>query len=327
MNKTFKKAGLAAIVSLSLVTAAEADNLVLKASHNATASEPYQVGLEQMSQLLQQKTNGEASVHIFPNAQLGDEMDSVQGTMLGTVDLAVAANGTLVNFAPQMSVLSMPYLFKGREQMNQTLDSDEIYDRINGILEPQGLHLVSLFSAGTRHIMSKTPINSIDDIQGMKIRTIQDDAQIKTFRLFGANPTPLPYKELYGALETGVVDGADAANTNYLSQRFYEVSPNWAMVSWLELISPVVMSQSRFDSLPEDVQEALTEAGKTAGNYERKVYQQSDDAAFEKLQDQDVTITHPDIAPFRARAEKVYPDYVTTDAQKSLLNLLQGNDS
>lgn len=326
MNMMLKKAGLAAIVSLSLVTTAQADNLVLKASHNATASEPYQLGLEHMSQLLQQKTNGEASVQIFSNAQLGDEMDSIQGTMLGTVDLAVAANGALVNFAPQMSVLSMPYLFKSREQMNQALDSDEAYQRINDILEPQGLHLISLFSAGTRHIMSKAPIESIDDLQGKKIRTIQDDAQIKTFRLFGANPTPLPYKELYGALETGVVDGADAANTNYLSQRFYEVSPNWAMVSWLELISPVVMSQSRYDSLPENVQKTLTDAGKEAGAYERKVYQQSDDAAYEKLKEQGITITHPDVAPFREQAEKVYSDYVTTAAQKSLLSFLQGEE-
>src|SRR5690606_8740459 len=108
--------------------------------------------------------------------------------------------------------------------------SNEIRDYVDEVMAERGYRLLGLFFAGTRHIMSKEAINSIDNVTGMKIRTLNNPIHIDAFKAFGANPTPMSYGELYGALETGVIDGAEAANTNYHARRFFEVTPNWAMV-------------------------------------------------------------------------------------------------
>ncbi|MCF3642765.1 TRAP transporter substrate-binding protein [Rhizobium sp. TRM95111] len=321
---TIKSTLIALLLSVaSLVSATQAAEITLKASHNANATEPYNLGMERMSELLKEKTGGKAEIQVFPNAQLGDEMESIQGTQIGTIDIAVTANETLVNFAPNLGVFSMPFLFEDAEQMDRALNAPEVRAYVNEVLGKQGFRLIGFFSAGTRHIMTKKPVTSMQDLSGMKIRTMQNPAHLAAFKDFGANPTPLAYSELYGALETGVVDGAEAANTNYYSKKFYEVAPNWAIVGWLELVAPVIMGEARFQQLPEDVQKALTEAGTQAAAYQRKTYRESDAKLYDELIKAGVNVTKPDVAPFRAEADKIYATYVTTDEQKRLVELLK----
>ncbi|WP_159587145.1 TRAP transporter substrate-binding protein [Chelativorans xinjiangense] len=311
------------LLAAAIAAPAVAAEITLKASHNANQDEPYHLGMLKMSELLKEKTGGEAEIHVFPNAQLGDEMESIQGTQLGTIDIAITANETLVNFAPEMSVFSMPFVFENAEQMDKALSAPEVRDYVNQVLGKKGFRLIGFFSAGTRHIMTKKPVESMADLAGLKIRTMQNAAHLEAFRNFGANPTPLAYAELYGALETGVVDGAEAANTNYFSKKFYEVAPNWAILGWLELVAPVVMGEERFKALPEDMQKALLEAGTEAALFQRAAYRESDQKRYDDLIAAGVKVTRPDAAPFRAEAEKVYASYVDTDEQKKLLDLLK----
>ena len=95
------------------------------------------------------------------------------------------------------------------------------------------------------------------DLRGKKIRTIQNPVHLEAFRAFGANPTPLAYGELYAALQSGVVDGAEAANNNYLAAKFYEVANQWAMIGWTYLTVSILISEQKFAALPADVQQAL----------------------------------------------------------------------
>ncbi|WP_339114807.1 TRAP transporter substrate-binding protein [Thioclava sp. GXIMD2076] len=308
--------------ALTLATTLATQAAELRASHNANADEPYGVGLDKMAEIVAKDTDGSLTIKSFPNAQLGDEMESIQGTQMGTVDIAVAANEALANFAPDLATFSLPYIFKSSEQMDKALNDPKIFNLVSTILEERGFKLLALFSAGERHIMTKKPINSIDDLKGEKIRVIQNPAHIDAFKAFGANPAPLPYTELYGALETGVVDGADAANTNYYSQKFYEVAPDWAMVGWLQLVAPVVMGKAAFDKLPADQQKALLDAGMQAGSFERQYYVKSDAEKLEKLKEAGVTITHPDTAPFREAAAGVKEKYLDDDRKKELYEMI-----
>jgi TRAP-type transport system periplasmic protein len=320
---TIKSVLAAMLLSFTSLASAQAADVTLKASHNANATEPYNLGMERMGELLKEKTGGKAEIQVFANAQLGDEMESIQGTQIGTIDIAVTANETLVNFVSDMGVFSMPFLFENAEQMDRALNAPEVRDYVNEVLGKQGFRLIGFFSAGTRHIMTKKPVATMEDLSGMKIRTMQNPAHLAAFKDFGANPTPLAYSELYGALETGVVDGAEAANTNYYSKKFYEVAPNWAIVGWLELVAPVIIGEGRFQALPEDVRKALMEAGTEAAAYQRQVYRESDAKLYEELVKSGVNVTKPDGAPFRAEAEKIYSEYVTTDQQKRLVELLK----
>lgn len=314
----------AACAALMMAAApAFAADIVLKASHNANPDEPYHTGMQAMSKLLKEKTKGKAEIKVFSNAQLGDETESIQGTKLGTVDIAVTANEVLVDAVPGMSVFSLPYLFKDAEHMERVAQSQAVLDDVNRILAQKGYQLLGLFFAGTRNLMTKEPIQSIDDMKGRKLRTLTNKIHIDAFKAFGANPTPMPYTELYGALETGVVDGAEAANTNYLSRKFYEVAPNWAMIGWTEMMAPVIMGKARFEALPKDVQTALLEAGKEAAIAERKAYMESDKKAYAALEKLPVKITRPDKEPFRQAVKKTYDKFLQTDDQKHLFELIR----
>lgn len=305
-------------------TMAPAQDITLKASHNANADEPYHVALERMGEVLMEKSDGQATIKAYPNAQLGDGLESVQGVQLDTIDIAVIANGVLANSVPNMSLFSLPFLFESTDHMRAALTDQAVLDQVNEFAGEQGFRVLGLFTAGTRHIMTTDkPLHSMADLEGLKIRTQQNPAQVDAFREFGANPTPIAYAELYGSLETGVVDGAEAANTNHLSKNFYEVAPNWAQVGWLQLVSPVIMGADRFNSLPEDVQTALLETVQETMPYQHELYGESDMEAFEQLKEEGVNITELDPAPFREASKAVYDKYVDTEAKQKLFDLVQ----
>lgn len=145
-------------LGMAAVTPAVAQDITLKASHNANAQEPYGTGMRKMDELLRELSGGKAAIQVFDNATLGDEMESIQGTQIGTVDIAVTANETLANFVPDLSVFSLPFLFTDAEQMDRALQDAEVIAATQELLNAQGFHLITFFSAGTRHVMTKKPV-------------------------------------------------------------------------------------------------------------------------------------------------------------------------
>jgi TRAP-type C4-dicarboxylate transport system substrate-binding protein len=168
------------------------------------------------------------------------------------------------------------------------------------------------------------PINSIDDLKGLKIRTMGVKAHVASFNAFGAKATPMAYGELYGAMQQGVVDGAEAANTNYNSKKFYEVAPYWAQVGWTALVADLIMSEKAFKSLPKNVQKALLKGGLASAAAERKAYSDSDNSLMGSLKAKGVKVTKPDPKPFVAASKVVYDEFVKTSSAKSILKSIQG---
>ncbi len=311
----------AAAVSFALQ--APAQTLNLKAAHSAALDEPYHVGLADFAKRLSAATGGKVNVAIFANNQLGNERELIEGLPLGLVDVAVPANAVLTNFIPDLVTLDLPFLFRDQAHLESALNGP-LVDVIGEAAAKRGYRVLGLYTAGVRHIMTKKVINTAADLKGLKIRTMQNPAHVESFKAMGANPTPLAYGELYGALQSGVVDGAEAANTNYHAQKFFEVAPNWAMVSWTVLISPLIMSEAKFKAYPAEVQAALLKAGRESAVVERAEYARSDMARLDTLRKAGVKITTPDLTTFRSAASKVYGDFIKTDTQKKILEVIQG---
>jgi len=304
--------------------AAHAQTLTLKAAHSAAVDEPYQVGMVDFGKRLSDATGSKVTVQVFPSNQLGNERELIEGLPLGLVDVAVPANAVLTNFIPDLVTLDLPFLFRDQAHLERML-SGPLVDVVSEAAVKRGYRVLGLYTAGTRHIMTKKAINSVADLKGMKIRTMQNPAHVESFKAMGANPTPLAYGELYGALQSGVVDGAEAANTNYHAQKFFEVAPNWAMLAWTVLISPLIMSEAKFKGYPADVQAALLKAGRDSAVVERAEYARSDTARLESLKKAGVKITTPDPAAFRTAVAKVYADFVKTDTQRKILDVIQSS--
>ncbi len=299
-----------------------AGKLVLRAGHTTNVDEPYHQGLLEMARIVREETDGRVDIQIYPSMQLGGEKAMLEGLLLGAIDIVVTANGPVTNFVPGMGVLDLPFLFESREHMYSVLDG-EVGDEFAARLEERGFRLLAFYEAGVRHIMtSERPVHSIEDLEGLKMRTMQVPAHIASFNAFGANAVAVDYSELYGGLQTGLVDGAEAANTNYSNKKFYEVAPHWAQLGWVMLTADVLMSSKRFESLPPDVQAALETAARQSAHHERRLYAESDNSLLETLEAQGVVVTYPDPAPFREASARVYEQFVTNDEDRALLEAI-----
>ena len=305
-------------VGLSLTTAALSAEFNLKASHSAAPSEPYQIGLQAFADRVKELTNGRVEVTIYPNNQLGNEKEAIEGLLLGTVDVAVTANGVLTSFVPAVGIYDLPFLFRDRDHLYKVMDGP-VGNDLKAAAKERGLHILSFYEAGIRQILTKKPINSIEDLANLKIRTMQVPAHLAAFKAFGANPTPMAYGELYGAIQSGVVDGAEAANSNYFAQKFYEVAPYYAQVSWTALVAEMLISEEKLASFPEDIQKAIVQAAAESGNIERKAYSDADGRLLAELEKSGVKVTYPDRGPFQTASKSVYDEFVTTPQQKEWL--------
>jgi tripartite ATP-independent transporter DctP family solute receptor len=314
--------GCFVIAACSSDRAAPDDRIVLRAAHSTNVDEPYHQGLLKMARIVREKSGGRVEIAIYPSMQLGGEKAMLEGLLLGAIDIVVTANGSVTNFVPGMGVLDLPFLFRSRDHMYSVLDG-EVGDELAKRLEARGFRLLAFYEAGVRHIMTTDrPVHSIDDIRGLKMRTMPVPAHIASFNAYGANAVAVDYSELYGGLQTGLVDGAEAANTNYSNKKFYEVAPYWAQLGWVMLTADLLMSNERFQSLPVDVQTLLKEAALESAVFERRLYAESDNSLLESLEQQGVSVTYPDPAPFREASEAVYEEFVTSGEDRALLEAI-----
>ena len=149
-------------------------------------------------------------------------------------------------------------------------------------------------------------IKSISDLKGLKIRTMGNPVHLDAFEAYGASPLPMAYGELYTALETGVIDGAEAANSNYYAKKFFEVANNWAMVGWLYMVAPMIMNKAYYDKMPKDLQNIINEAAIKVCREGRGVYAKQDIEKLELLKKNNIKITTPNRAPFIKASSVVY---------------------
>ena len=314
--------GCLVLVACSSDPAPPDGRIILRAAHSTNVDEPYHQGLLEMARIVREKSGGQVEIAIYPSMQLGGEKAMLEGLLLGAIDIVVTANGAVTNFAPGMGVLDLPFLFDSREHMYLVLDG-AVGDELAKRLEARGFHLLAFYEAGVRHIMTADrPVHSIDDLRGLKMRTMPVPAHIASFNAYGANAVAVDYSELYGGLQTGLVDGAEAANTNYSNKKFYEVAPYWAQLGWVMLTADLLMSDARFRALPADVQDILSEAALESAHYERRLYAESDNSLLDSLEQQGVSVTYPDPAPFREASKTVYEAFVTSDEDRALLEAI-----
>ena len=295
---------------------------VLKAGHSATNKEPYQLGLEAFGKKLKETTNGKFEVKVFPSCQLGSEKEMTEGLFLGNVDVATSATTVVTNFIPEFIVYDLPFLFNSDEHFYKASDGAPGKFFVDACAK-KGIRLLAIYDAGVRHIASKKPVNSMNDLKGMKIRTMQSQIHIDAFNGFGAKATPMAFSEQFSALEQGVIDGVEASNTSCYNQQFYRPAPNWALVSWYRCVTAMMMSEKKFQSYPKDVQKAILEAAAYSAKVEREAYAKSESASLDAMKKAGVNITKPDVAPFKEVAQKVADKYIKKPELKEVLKQIQ----
>ncbi|MGQ9780224.1 MAG: TRAP transporter substrate-binding protein [Bacillota bacterium] len=259
---------------------------------------------EKFKELVETRSNGRLKVEIYPSSQLGGEREMQEMVSLGTLEMTVT--GVLVIYEPLFALLELPYLYRDRAHI-QKMHESAIVDELSESLLKKNIRLVAFFENGFRNITNnKRPINSPLDLKGLKIRTPENMAQVETFKALGAIPTPMPFSEVYQALQQGVVDGQENPLQNIWDAKFYEVQKYIAMTGHIYNSAYVIVNDKFWSGLPTNLRKIADQAISEASIFQMNLVADLDKELIGKLKEKGMQFTFPDPEAFRKATVPVY---------------------
>ena len=246
---------------------------------------------------VEQLTGGEITVDVFDARQLGDAVESVQSLRNGTIAFVTVSTSNLSQVDPKIDMFSLPYLFKSADHYWDYLTSERAREFVRP-LEDKGIIVLAWIDSGARNFFSEQPIRSVEDVRGKKIRVMASPVQVKTIEAMGGTGVPVAWGELYNALQTGVVDGAENNHPSVVTMKFYEVSDYYTLDEHARIPDALLMSKMVYDKLAPEQQEAIRQAGREAEAYMRGAWTMAEQSAMNELQGRFAEIIEPDKQPF-----------------------------
>lgn len=300
MKPTIASIVLAALLSAAS-TATLAQSVKLRFAHTVPESDSQHQAALQFARQVKARTQGEVEIQVFANSQLGNDTTLVTGVRSGTIDIGATGNPFVTGLVPKLNVLDLPYQFEDGPSAYRTLDGPVG----RSLLDELGAHRIkglAFWEIGFRSLgNNKRPINKAEDIRGLKIRTTPNPSHIKAFQLLGASPQPMPFAEVFGALESGAVDGQENPPTLMVSAKLYEVQKYVSMTRHAYTALVVLMNKAKFDALKPEYQKILLEEAAAAAGYQRKLNADNERSAIAQLRAKGVQVNEqPDVASIRA---------------------------
>ena len=320
----FRTIAAARLASAALAGAAGACETTLRSSDTHPDGYPTVEAVKHMGKLLEERTGGRLCVEVFHSAQLGEEKDTIEQTKFGVIDLNRVSMGPFNNLVEETKVVSLPFIFRGTEHMHKVMDG-EIGAEIGAAFEPHGFVVLAYYDSGSRSFYnSQRPITSIDDLKGMKVRVMQSDIFVDMMSALGANATPMPYGEVYSALQTGVIDGAENNWPSFESSGHFEVAGYYTLNQHLIVPEVLVMSKASWDKLSAEDQAAVRQAARDSVPVMREMWAAREKASEEKVRAAGVEIiAEIDKTPFIEAMVPVYEKHVTSEKLKDLVTRIQ----
>ncbi|SHO51155.1 TRAP transporter substrate-binding protein [Desulfopila aestuarii] len=266
--------GLAlAIGSLTMMSAPASANMTLKAADVHPEGYPNVVAMEHLGQKLEAATNGRITLKMFPGAILGDEKAMIEQTQVGAIDILRTSLGPVGPVVPEVNVFNMPFVFRDEAHMRAVIDG-EIGDELLAKITASPAKLVALgwMDGGTRNLYTKKPVKTQADLQGMKIRMMGNPLFVDTMNAMGGNGISMGFGELYSALQTGVVDGAENNPPTYFTQNHFTVAPYYSLTGHLMIPEIFVMSKITWDKLSADDQALIKKLAREAQMEQRELW-------------------------------------------------------
>lgn len=279
---------------------------VLRFAHVQQTDHAYHLMAERFKEELEKRLP-DVEVQIFPAGQLGNERDLLEALQIGSVDISTITSALTSGFVPAFSVFSLPFLFDDFDHMYAVMDSP-IGDRLAEELEKAGFVKLGYVSGGSRSMYARRPVQSLPDLRGMKIRTMEDPTYVETWNALGALATPVPWGDVYLSLQQGIVDGAEGALISYQSMGFYDPAPHVTVINYVFSWHNFMMSKRTWDRLSPEVQAAVKEAADIAAQWEREYVKQWEEELLDVLKNEHgATIIFPeDMEEWRKAVQVIY---------------------
>ena len=253
---------LLALTFVCVPASAAQATYVIRLGHPSTTAGGLHEAALSFQQEVQERSGGRVEVQIFPGNQLGNEREMAESVQLGTQEMLITNCSPFGNFVPAVQVMDMPFIFETNEQVYAALDGalgDALIDAGRAV----GFEIFGVGEIGFMIIANSVhPIRNVNDIKGLKIRTQETPALLDTYRLLGADPTPVPINEVYTALQTGVVNGTTFGMEPFINNRIYEVQRYLSVANVAYSAAAIVANLEWYNSLPADIQEIIRTAAR-----------------------------------------------------------------
>ena len=279
----------------------------IKIGTGITEDHPQALSLKHFAETIEAKSGGKMKAKVFANGTLGNDVTMTSALRGGTLEMTIPDSSTLVSIVKDFGVLNLPMTFNNEQEADAVLDSafgQKLLDK----LPEKGLIGLAFFENGFRHVTnSRRPIVKAEDMVGLKLRVIQSPLFVDTFTALGANATPLPFTELYSAMEQKAVDGQENPAVTILTSKFYEVQKQMVLSKHIYSAWVLLLSKKTWDTMSPEEQKIMKDAGREATAFERKSIRALNEKALGELKKVGMNITELPAAEQAKMREKLQP--------------------
>ena len=315
---------LAIACAFSGIQCGETSNVTaLKLAHGLNIDHPVHLAMAYMAELAAEKSGGTLRIDLYPSQQLGTERQCLELLQIGSLAMTKVSAAVLENFAPDIKLFSLPYIFRDREHMYKVQDGDVGHEML---LQSQQYWLRGLtyFDAGSRSFyMKDQQVRTPEDLEGKKIRVQESVTAMELIRNLGGSPTPISWGELYTALQQGVVDGAENNPPSFYTSRHYEVCKYYSINEHTAVPDILVIGTVAWNQLNEQQQVWLQEAADEATTYQRKLWAEAEQEAIDSVQAAGVKIIYPDKEPFMEKTRAMYEPFMEDPELRQIITRIQ----
>ncbi|PSJ20734.1 C4-dicarboxylate ABC transporter [Halomonas sp. ND22Bw] len=305
--KVFALAGIASAVSMSV----QAEQW--RGWNIHPPSYPNSMALESFAEEVAENTDGRIEPKVYHNGVLGAQPDAIEQTRNGALNFANFNMGPMGPIVSATNILSLPFIFQSPDDMYRVMDGD-IGERFAEALEEKNLVALSWFGSGARSLYNTDhPVTTPGDVEGLKVRVMNNDLYVQMIDELGGNATPMAYSEVYQSLKTGVIDGAENNYPSFESSGHYEVAKYYSLTEHLILPECLCVAKSSWDELSEQDQGIVREAAQNAAVEQRRLWEERAETSRQRVLDDGVEINEvADKSAFQAEMQPIYDDFVAS---------------
>lgn len=316
--------GLLLLTTISCI--GPSDTRELKLAHGLPTDHPVHKAMVFMAERAEEISEGKMSIEVYPAGQLGSEQQCVELVQIGSLAVTKVSAAVMESFAEDYKVFGLPYIFKSKEHAFKIMDGDIGKDLLLST-EDKWIRGLCYYDAGSRSFYTKsTPINHPDDLAGLKIRVMRSITAVEMIRALGGSATPISWGELYTALQSGVVDGAENNPPSLYTSKHYEVCKYYSLDEHTTIPDVLVISKIIWDKLTDQEKQWLQQAADESAVLERKLWAASEIESLEEVQKAGVQVNYPDKAPFIERVQPLLESYRDNEVIYSYIKRIQASE-
>ena len=306
MKRVFIKS-LIATVALAAVGVASAQDKTIKFANQNTAGHPIVLGMEKFKEIVEKNSGGKIKVNVFPGGTLGSDQANVSAIQGGTLEMASMNSGIFANQVKEFAIFDFPFLFGSTKEADAVVDGP-FGKKLHARLEEKGIVGLAYYELGFRHISnSKRAINKVEDLEGLKLRVIPNPINVDWVKALGANPTPLPFPELYAALEQKAVDGQENPVATINGAKLYEVQKHLALTGHQYNPQSVIISKKFWEKLSAAEKKIIGDAATESAKYQREQARKLESSILENLKKNGMQVTQLSEAEMGKLRDKMRP--------------------